>query len=153
MLGTHVRPEARVQADLYSHLVRHPAAPSRNLLIGCSQAIFDQPVIQHYIVSAESIVPDAVYLESVVTKEEILAKVAAGEIPVEEASKLLEKAEQEKKGSLYCKVSEKGAISVYGLQRMPVTLYVEQWERLLDFADVLRQFMKEHDAELKRKEK
>ena len=87
------------------------------------------------------------------TKEEILAKVAAGEIPIEEASKLLEKAEQAKRGSLYCKVSEKGAISVYGLQRMPVTLYVEQWERLLGFGDELRQFMKEHNAELKRKER
>ena len=87
------------------------------------------------------------------TTEEILAKVAAGEIPVEEASKLLEKAEQLKKGSLYCKVSEKGAISVYGLQQMPVTLYVEQWERLLDFGDELRRFLKEHDAELKRKER
>ena len=91
--------------------------------------------------------------ESAVTKEEILAKVAAGEIPVEAASKLLEKADQAKKGSLYCKVSEKGGISVYGLQRMPVTLYVEQWRRLLDFAEEIRQFMKEHDSELKRKEK
>jgi hypothetical protein len=95
----------------------------------------------------------ATYQEFAVTKEEILAKVAAGEIPVEEASKLLEKAEQAKKGSLYCKVSEKGAISVYGLQRMPVTLYVEQWARLLDFAEEIRQFMKDHDTELKRKEK
>lgn len=87
------------------------------------------------------------------TKDEILAKVAVGEIPVEEASKLLERAEQPKKGSLYCKVSQKGAISVYGLQRMPVTLYVEQWHRLLDFADQLRQFMNDHDSELKRKER
>ena len=39
-----------------------------------------------------------------------------------------------KRGQLYCKVSEKGALSVYGLQRMPVTLYVEQWNRLLDFS-------------------
>jgi hypothetical protein len=98
------------------------------------------------------VVQGPAYPESAVTKEEILAKVAAGEIPVGEASKLLEKAEQAKKGSLYCKVSEKGAISVYGLQRMPVTLYVEQWQRLLDFADQIRQFMKEHDTELKRKE-
>src|SRR5205814_10322730 len=89
------------------------------------------------------------YPESAVKKEEILAKVAAGEIPVEEASKLLEKTEQAKKGLLYCKVSEKGGISVYGLQRMPVTLYVEQWQRLLDFADQIRQFMKDHDTELK----
>jgi hypothetical protein len=88
-----------------------------------------------------------------VTKEEILAKLAAGQIPVEEASKLLEKAEQAKKGTLFCKVSEKGGISVYGLQRMPVTLYVEQWQRLLDYAEEIRKFMKEHDSELKRKEK
>ena len=56
-------------------------------------------------------------------------KLASGEIKVEEASKLLAELEQ-RRGPLYCKVSEKGAVSVYGLQRMPVTLYVEQWERL-----------------------
>jgi hypothetical protein len=49
-------------------------------------------------------------------------------------------------------VSEKGAVSVYGLQRMPVTLYVEQWERLLDFGDQVKSFLKETDAKLKRKE-
>lgn len=86
-------------------------------------------------------------------KEEILQKVAAGEIPVEEASKLLAEADTRKPGTLYCKVSAKGAISVYGLQRMPVTLYVEQWQRLLDFGDQIREFIQEHDAELKRKEK
>lgn len=86
-------------------------------------------------------------------REEILQKVAAGEITVEEADRLLAQAEQERRGSLYCKVSEKGAISVYGLQRMPVTLYVEQWERLLNFAEEIRQFAKEHDSELKRKPK
>lgn len=85
-------------------------------------------------------------------KEEILAKVAAGELPVEEASKLLAEGEP-KRGQLYCKVSEKGAVSVYGLQRMPVTLYVEQWQRLLDYGDEIRQFLKENDARLKRKEK
>jgi hypothetical protein len=86
-------------------------------------------------------------------KEEILAKLAAGEIPVEEASKLLEELETPKRGSLYCKVSPKGAMSLYGLQRMPVTLYVEQWQRLLDFSEELRKFMQEHDSELKRKER
>ncbi len=85
-------------------------------------------------------------------KEEILAKLAAGELSVDEASKLLAE-DQPKRGVLYCKTSAKGAISVYGLQRMPVTLYVEQWERLLNFADDLRAFMKEHDSEFKRKEK
>ena len=79
-------------------------------------------------------------------KEEILAKVAAGEISPEEAGKLLEAAEKRPRGTLYCKVSQKGAVSVYGLQRMPVTLYVEQWDRLLNFGDELRQFIAEHDA-------
>jgi hypothetical protein len=55
------------------------------------------------------------------------------------------------RGVLYCKVSEKGGMSVYGLQRMPVTLYVEQWERLLDFIDEIRAFLKEHDAKFTRK--
>jgi hypothetical protein len=86
-------------------------------------------------------------------KEEILKKLAAGELEVEAASKMLAELEQPKRGSLYCKVSEKGAISVYGLQRMPVTLYVEQWSRLLDFAAEIQEFIKEHDSELKRKEK
>jgi hypothetical protein len=86
-------------------------------------------------------------------KEEILAKVAAGELPVEEASKLLAETDQPKRGQLYCKVSEKGACSVYGLQRMPVTLYVEQWERLLDFGEEVRRFLKENQSRLKRKER
>ena len=85
------------------------------------------------------------------TKEEILAKLAAGDLQGDQASKLLEESERARRGSLACKVSEKGGVSVYGLQRMPVTLYVEQWEKLLGFADEIRQFMKEHDAELKRK--
>jgi hypothetical protein len=88
-----------------------------------------------------------------VKREEILEKVARGEIPVEEASKLLEQAEQSRRGSLYCKVSPKQALSLYGLQRMPVTLYVEQWERLLAFSDEIRKFMEEHNAELKRKDR
>ncbi len=86
-------------------------------------------------------------------KDEILNKLAAGELEVAAASKLLTELEQPKRGSLYCKVSEKGAISIYGLQRMPVTLYVEQWDRLLSFADEIKEFIKEHDSELKRKEK
>lgn len=49
------------------------------------------------------------------------------------------------------KVSEKGAVSVYGLGRFPVTLYQEQWLKLLDLADDIRAFIREHDAELKKK--
>jgi hypothetical protein len=84
-------------------------------------------------------------------KDEILAKLAAGEISSKDASRLLDEVATPKRGALYCKVSQKGAISVYGLQRMPVTLYVEQWDRLLSFGEELRKFMQEHDAELKRK--
>jgi hypothetical protein len=86
-----------------------------------------------------------------VKKEEVLAKVAAGDLSIEEASKMLAD-EAPRRGTLYCKVSPKGAVSVYGLQRMPVTLYVEQWERLLNFADEVRTFLKDHDRELKRKD-
>ncbi len=86
-------------------------------------------------------------------REEILAKLASGEIGTDEASKLLDEVEQPKRGTLYCKVSAKGALSVYGLQRMPVTLYVEQWERLLGFSDELRQFMQDNGPKLKRKDK
>jgi hypothetical protein len=49
------------------------------------------------------------------------------------------------------KVSEKGGVSVYGLGRFPVTLYQEQWLKLLDLADDLRAFIRDHDAELKKK--
>lgn len=54
--------------------------------------------------------------------------------------------------SVSLKVSEKGGVSVYGLGRFPVTLYKEQWIRLLDMADDIRAFIREHDAELKAKE-
>lgn len=49
------------------------------------------------------------------------------------------------------KVSEKGGLSVYGLGRFPVTLYKEQWTKLLDMADDIRAFIKENDAKLKTK--
>ena len=50
------------------------------------------------------------------------------------------------------KVSEKGGVSVYGLGRFPVTLYKEQWTRLLDMADDIRAFITENDSRLKAKE-
>ena len=49
------------------------------------------------------------------------------------------------------KVSEKGGVSVYGLGRFPVTLYKEQWIKLLDMADEIRAFIKDNDARLKAK--
>jgi hypothetical protein len=50
------------------------------------------------------------------------------------------------------KVSEKGAVSVYGLGRFPVTLYQEQWLKLLDLAEDIRGFIRENEAKLKKKE-
>ncbi|MFO0617324.1 MAG: hypothetical protein U0414_32310 [Polyangiaceae bacterium] len=50
------------------------------------------------------------------------------------------------------KVSEKGGVSVYGLGRFPVTLYKEQWAKLLDLADDIRSFIKENESKLKAKE-
>jgi hypothetical protein len=49
------------------------------------------------------------------------------------------------------KVSEKGALSVYGLGRFPVTLYKEQWLKLLEVTDELRAFIRDHDGALKTK--
>ena len=50
------------------------------------------------------------------------------------------------------KVSEKGGVSVYGLGRFPVTLYQEQWTKLLDMADEIRAFITENKDKLKVKE-
>jgi len=50
------------------------------------------------------------------------------------------------------KVSEKGGVSVYGLGRFPVTLYKEQWIRLLDMTDDIRSFIQENESKLKAKE-
>lgn len=54
--------------------------------------------------------------------------------------------------SVSLKVSEKGGVSVYGLGRFPVTLYKEQWARLLDMADDIRAFIRENEPRLKTKE-
>ena len=61
------------------------------------------------------------------------------------------KASSARRGGVSFKVSEKGGVSVYGLGRFPVTLYKEQWAKLLDLADDLRAFIKAHEAELKSK--
>ena len=53
---------------------------------------------------------------------------------------------------LSMKVSEKGALSVYGLGRFPVTLYKEQWLKLLDLSDDIRAFINANQAGLKTKE-
>jgi len=75
------------------------------------------------------------------TKEELMARIA----------ELEKQAGSKKSGRLEFKVSEKGGVSVYGLGRFPVTLYYEQWVRLLGAVDGLRQFLEENKSNLKLK--
>jgi len=58
---------------------------------------------------------------------------------------------QRRTAALEFRVGEKGGVSVYGLGRFPVTLYYEQWIRLLDLADKLREFLEENKSKLKLK--
>ena len=76
------------------------------------------------------------------TYEELKARVAE-----------LEKKSPRRTGELEFKVGEKGGVSVYGLGRFPVTLYYEQWTRLLEAAPKLREFLEENKSRLKLKEK
>jgi hypothetical protein len=77
------------------------------------------------------------------SKEELMARVA--ELEKQVGSK--------KQGTLEFKVGEKGGVSVYGLGRFPVTLYYEQWVRLLDASEGLRAFLEENKSKLKLKTK
>jgi len=72
-----------------------------------------------------------------------------------ELERLRQENEALKKGAargVSLKVSEKGGLSVYGLGRFPITLYKEQWKKLLDMSDEIRTFLTVHDKELKTKE-
>jgi hypothetical protein len=74
--------------------------------------------------------------------EELKAQLAA----------LQEKVKTRDRRAVDFKVSEKGAISVYGLGRFPVTLYYEQWTRLLEHVDQLREFLEENKGNVKLKQ-
>jgi hypothetical protein len=76
------------------------------------------------------------------TREELLARIA--ELEKQSGSR--------PKGTLEFRVGEKGGVSVYGLGRFPVTLYYEQWIRLLDKSDDLRKFLEENKSRLKLKD-
>ena len=72
-----------------------------------------------------------------------------------ELERLRAENERLKKGAskgMSLKVSEKGGVSVYGLGRFPVTLYKEQWKKLLDMSDEIRSFIEANDGQLKTKE-
>jgi hypothetical protein len=77
------------------------------------------------------------------SREELLARIA----------ELEKQGGGRRKGSLEFRVGEKGGVSVYGLGRFPVTLYYEQWVRLLDAANDLRAFLEENKSRLKLKDK
>jgi hypothetical protein len=83
-----------------------------------------------------------------------LRKTMSDEVMKAELERLRQENAALKKGAvagLRLKVSEKGAVSVYGMGRFPVTLYKEQWLRLLDVADDIRAFIAANDAQLKAK--
>jgi hypothetical protein len=65
----------------------------------------------------------------------------------------LEKKAERRTGEVDFKIGEKGGVSVYGLGRFPVTLYYEQWIKLLDAAQRIRDFLEENKAKLKLKER
>ena len=60
---------------------------------------------------------------------------------------------KEASSNVRMKVSEKGAVSVYGMGRFPVTLYKEQWLKLLDMSDQIRAFIAANETQLKAKDK
>ena len=74
----------------------------------------------------------------------------------EELKAQLEQAQKQlgakKSGTLDFRVGEKGGVSVYGLGRFPVTLYYEQWNRLLGAANEIKSFMEENKSKLKLKD-
>ena len=73
----------------------------------------------------------------------------------DELERLRKENEALKKGAssnIRMKVSEKGAVSIYGMGRFPVTLYKEQWLKLLDMSDDIRAFITANDAQLKKKD-
>ena len=59
---------------------------------------------------------------------------------------------KKRSGAMEFRVSEKGGVSVYGLGRFPVTLYYEQWKRLLDAAEELKTFIEDNKSKLKMKQ-
>jgi hypothetical protein len=118
-------------------------------ILGKQQDIHCKPdtgtLVLEAIVSATNFV-NLFYYEAIMadpTYEELKAKLAQLEKEVET---------KKRSGDLIFKVGEKGGISVYGLGRFPVTLYYEQWNRLLGAANDIKAFMEENKSKLKLKD-
>jgi hypothetical protein len=115
-------------ASSEEHTTEKKSLATRDLEKGQGRLMMDASVILEVIPMPEP------------TYEELKAKLAE-----------LEKQGPRRTGSLEFRVSEKGGVSVYGLGRFPVTLYYEQWTRLLDASDKLREFLEENKSKLKLK--
>jgi hypothetical protein len=86
------------------------------------------------------------------TNQEILEQVSAGKLDPTEAAALLA-AVSATRGNLTLKVSEKGAVSMYGLRRFPITFYKDEWARILSQADIISVFIADNASSLTSKSK
>src|SRR5712672_638603 len=93
--------------------------------------------------SENALIPNTREAMTEPTYEELKAKLSQLEKEVET---------KKRSGDLIFKVGEKGGVSVYGLGRFPVTLYYEQWQRLLGASEDLKNFLEENKSKLKLKE-
>ncbi len=62
-----------------------------------------------------------------------------------------EQLKAKEKKSLRLQVSQKGAVSLYGIRRFPITFYADEWDTVLDMSEPIREFIASHETELKRK--
>jgi hypothetical protein len=109
--------------------------------------------------SMRTVAPDAVILRGVLpgsvrgslsTRENMADEDVQAELARLRAEN--ETLRQKRNSAVSMKVSEKGAVSVYGLGRFPVTLYQEQWQKLLALAEEIKAFIEENRSKLKVKE-
>ncbi|MGH0038276.1 MAG: hypothetical protein ACQGVK_24860 [Myxococcota bacterium] len=70
---------------------------------------------------------------------------------VEELKAQLEAEKSKARKDVRLQVSQKGAVSLYGIRRFPVTFYQEEWEQILDMSGEIREFIAQHQGELTRK--
>ncbi len=92
------------------------------------------------------------FLLPIVLSVKVMASEEELKVEIERLRAENESLKKPTRGQMSLKVSEKGGLSVYGLGRFPVTLYREQWEKLLNMADEIRKFIGENDRALKKKE-
>ena len=87
------------------------------------------------------------------TAAEVMNAFSRGDITEDKATELISNLKKEKKGKIALKVSQKGAIQINGIRRFPITLYVQEMEKILALANSgeLASFIKDNESELVRK--